>query len=354
MTMAVTIVRGDITDQAVDAIVNAANEHLAGGSGVCGRIFERAGWSAMTDACAAIGGCPTGEARTTPGFDLHARWVIHAVGPVWQGGTSGEEELLRRAYRSALAEAEALGARSVAFPVLSTGVYGYPLELGCRVVFETLRDTSTTVADVRIVAFDDATWRAFEQLGATGGNRPVEWQGDDYQARFDQLAASGADVHGEATFVRAYAPSSVLDAGCGTGRVAIELARHGIEVVGADVDVSMLATARRLAPHITWVEADLTAIDLGRTFDVVVLAGNVPLFTAPGTQGALAAGVARHVAPDGRLVAGFSVDRGYRVEDWDAHTSAAGLELAERFATWDRAPWVPGGGYAVSVHRHRR
>lgn len=349
--MALTIVRGDITDQDVDAIVNAANEHLAGGSGVCGRIFERAGWQQMADACAALGGCPTGEVRTTPGFALAARWVIHAVGPVWHGGRSCEEDLLRGAYRSALAEAERLGAASVAFPVLSTGVYGYPLDAGCRVAFETLRDTPTTVTDLRIVAFDDATWRAFEPLGATGSSRPVEWQGDDYQARFDRLAVAGADIHGEATFVRAYGPASVLDAGCGTGRVATELARHGIEIVGVDVDASMLATARRLAPELTWVEADLTTLDLGRTFDIVVLAGNVPLFTPPGTHAALVAGVARHVAPGGRLIAGFSVDRGYGIGDWDTDATAAGLTLAERFATWDRAPWVARGAYAVSVHR---
>ena len=171
----------------------------------------------------------------------------------------------------------------------------------------------------------------------------MAWDGDDYQARFDRLAATGADVHGEATFVRAYEPTSVLDAGCGTGRVAIELARHGIEVVGADVDASMLATARRHAPDITWVESDLTALDLGRTFDLVVMAGNVPLFTPPGTEGALVAGVARHVAPAGVLVAGFSLTRGYGIDDYDRHAAAAGFTLAERFATWDRAPWVDGG-----------
>ena len=346
-----TVVRGDITDQEVDAIVNAANEQLAGGSGVCGRIFDRAGAAEMAAAGAAIGGCPTGEARTTPGFGLAARWVIHAVGPVWQGGSAEEEAALRSAYRSALVEADRVGAKSVAFPVLSTGVYGYPLELGCRVAFETLRDAATTVADVRIVAFDDATWQAFERLGATGAGQTVEWQGDGYQARFDALAATGADMHGEATFVRAYKPASVLDAGCGTGRVAIELARHGIDVVGADVDPSMLATARRLAPELTWVEADLTALDLGRTFDVVVLAGNVPLFTPPGTQPALAAGVARHVAPGGVVISGFSVDRGYTAQDWDAACAAAGLTLAERFSTWSRDPWADSSAYAVSVHR---
>lgn len=174
------------------------------------------------------------------------------------------------------------------------------------------------------------------------------WNGDDYQRRFDDLAATGADVHGEAAFVRAYEPATVLDAGCGTGRVGIELARHGIEVVGVDVDASMLATARTRAPGITWVESDLAELDLGRVFDVVVMAGNVPLFTAPGTEAALVAGVARHV---GRLlVAGFSLDRGYTVADYDKHAAAAGLSLVERFATWDREPFK-GGDYAVSVHK---
>ncbi|MFI0464222.1 class I SAM-dependent methyltransferase [Saccharopolyspora sp. 5N102] len=183
----------------------------------------------------------------------------------------------------------------------------------------------------------------------TATTAPAGWDGEDYQRRFDALAASGADVHGEAGFVRSFSPASVLDAGCGTGRVAIELARHDIEVVGADVDGSMLTTARRLAPEITWVRADLAGLDLGRTFDVVVMAGNVPLFTPPGTQAALVAGVARHVRPAGLLIAGFSLDRGYPIADYDAHAAAAGLTLTDRFATWDRAPFTDGD-YAVSVH----
>lgn len=173
------------------------------------------------------------------------------------------------------------------------------------------------------------------------------WDGDEYQQRFDRLAASGADVHGEASFVAALAPTSVLDAGCGSGRVAIELDRRGIEVVGVDVDASMLATARRRAPHITWVEHDLTTLDLGRRFDLVVMAGNVPLFTPPGTQPALAAACARHADV---VVAGFSIDRGYGADDYDRDCDAAGLVLAERFATWDGEPYVDGGSYAVSVH----
>ena len=175
--------------------------------------------------------------------------------------------------------------------------------------------------------------------------------GDAYQERFDKLAASGTDVHGEATFVAGLSPATVLDAGCGTGRVAIELARRGVEVVGADVDRSMLAAARKLAPDLTWVESDLAALDLGRAFDVVVMAGNVMMFVAPGTHAAVVAGVARHVADAGALVAGFQLDRGYGLDAYDADCSAAGLALDERFATWDRQPYVAGGGYAVSVHR---
>ena len=177
------------------------------------------------------------------------------------------------------------------------------------------------------------------------------WDGDDYQQRFDALAQRGVDVHGEATFVAAMAPASVLDAGCGTGRVAIELARRGIEVVGVDGDASMIDTARRRAPDTTWVHEDLTAVHLGRQFDVVVMAGNVPLFTPLGTERALVAGCARHIGPGGALVAGFQLDRSYTLEQYDADAAAAGLVLAQRFATWDRDPFVPGGDYAVSVHR---
>ncbi|WP_436794805.1 class I SAM-dependent DNA methyltransferase [Actinospongicola halichondriae] len=180
------------------------------------------------------------------------------------------------------------------------------------------------------------------------------WDGDDYQRRFDRIAASGGDVHGEATFVRALEPTSVLDAGCGTGRVGIELAEHGIEVVGVDVDPSMLATAHERGPDVTWIEADLCRFDLGRHFDVVVMAGNVPLFTPPGAQPDLVASVARHVALGGTLVAGFSTDwadRPYDVDQYDDACGAAGLRLVERFSTWDRAPWASSSTYAVSLHQ---
>ena len=181
----------------------------------------------------------------------------------------------------------------------------------------------------------------------------MEWDGDEYQRRFDDLAESGVDVHGEAGFVAQLGPSTVLDAGCGSGRVAIELARRGVEVVGVDADPSMVATARRRGPDLTWVDGDLTSadLDIGRRFDVVVMAGNVPLFTPEGTQAALVAGCARHLADEGVLVAGFQLDRGYGVSDYDAHCAAQGLELVERFSTWARDPFESGGDYAVSVHR---
>ncbi len=179
----------------------------------------------------------------------------------------------------------------------------------------------------------------------------MTWDGEAYQQRFDRLSAGGADVHGEATLVRRYAATTVLDAGCGTGRVAIELARDGIEVVGVDVDGSMLEAARRRQPTITWVEADLATLDLGRSFDVVVMAGNVLLFTPPGTEVAVVASCARHLAPGGRLVAGFSLDRSYGLDDFDRACADAGLRLEDRWANWSMDPYEGGGSYAVSVHR---
>jgi SAM-dependent methyltransferase len=183
------------------------------------------------------------------------------------------------------------------------------------------------------------------------GDEAVTWDGDRYQQRFDDLAAQGVEVHGEADLVAGLAPTCVLDAGCGSGRVAIELARRGIEVVGADADPSMLATARRRAPDITWVDGDVAHLELDRGFDVVVMAGNVPLFTAPGTQGALVTGCARHLGPDGALVAGFQLGQGYGIDRYDDDCAAAGLVLVERWSTWARDPFPGEGGYAVSLHR---
>jgi 2-polyprenyl-3-methyl-5-hydroxy-6-metoxy-1,4-benzoquinol methylase len=176
------------------------------------------------------------------------------------------------------------------------------------------------------------------------------FDGASYQARFDRLAESGLDVHGEATFVLALHPASVLDAGCGTGRVARELARLGVEVVGVDVDASMVAEARRLSPDIDFVQSDLATLALGRQFDVVVLAGNVPLFCPVENRADLVATSATHVRAGGVFVAGFELGRGYELKSYDAACRGAGLSLLERWSTWDRAPFHSDSTYAVSVH----
>ena len=177
-----------------------------------------------------------------------------------------------------------------------------------------------------------------------------DWDGAGYQARVQEVLA-GRDPHGEVAFVQRFSPASVLDAGCGTGRVAIELARRGVDVVGVDVSSSMLDTARELAPDVPWVRSDLATLALERVFDVVVMAGNVPLFTPPGTTGAVVAGCARHVAPGGVLVAGFQLDGRHGADDHDREARAAGLAPLERWSTWDRDPWDDGAGYVVAVHR---
>ncbi|MDQ3896952.1 MAG: class I SAM-dependent methyltransferase [Actinomycetota bacterium] len=176
-------------------------------------------------------------------------------------------------------------------------------------------------------------------------------RGHRYDRRWEELAAAGQDVHGEADFVESLGPQSVLDAGCGTGRVAVELARRGIEVAGVDVDPAMLDAARAKDPGGEWVLADLVELDLARTFDVVVMAGNVMIFLAPGTEARVVATLARHLGPGGALVAGFTLDPArLTLADYDRCADAAGLVLAERWATWDRRPF-DGGDYAVSVHR---
>lgn len=189
-----------------------------------------------------------------------------------------------------------------------------------------------------------------EGRGPPAEPHPSPWDGDRYQARFDDIAAAGGDVHGEAELVMTMDPQSVLDAGCGSGRVAIELARRGVDVVGIDADPSMIATARRLAPDLAWVHGDVGAVDLGRRFDLVVMAGNVPLFTPEDTQRQLVAGCARHLRPGAALIAGFQLDRRYDLARYDLDCRAAGLELVERWASWDEDPFLDVGTYAVSMH----
>ncbi|MEV7684345.1 class I SAM-dependent methyltransferase [Streptomyces bungoensis] len=197
----------------------------------------------------------------------------------------------------------------------------------------------------------------WEQL--TGGT-----SGRDYAARFAALAGSGKDVHGEARFCAALVPAGarVLDAGCGTGRVMIRLAELGYDCVGVDLDASMLAEARRQAPGLPFLQADLTGLDpallgFAADFDLVVAAGNVFPLLAAGTEAAVAGRLAAALRPGGLLVAGFGLDEahlpvppGITLAQYDDCCASAGLTLVDRFATWDADPYT-GGGYAVSVHR---
>jgi O-acetyl-ADP-ribose deacetylase (regulator of RNase III) len=160
--MELEAVLGDITRERVEAIVNAANSSLLGGGGVDGAIHRAAG-PELLEACRALGGCDEGDAKVTPGFDLPARWVIHAVGPRWRGGGSGEPEVLAACYRNALARADEVGAATVAFPAISTGIFGYPLEEATDVAVATVGSTSTSVSRVRFVCFDERTLRAYLQ-----------------------------------------------------------------------------------------------------------------------------------------------------------------------------------------------
>ena len=203
-------------------------------------------------------------------------------------------------------------------------------------------------------------------------DRPSRWQdltggtsGVDYAARFAKLAASGADVHGEATFCAALASpgARVLDAGCGTGRVAIRLAEQGFAVVGLDVDDSMLAVAREQAPGLRWVLGDL--VDTSglladeRPFDLVVLAGNVVPLVAEGTLPDVVRSLVSVLAQEGLLVAGFGLDAAHLppgcpvtpLQEYDAVLASHGLRVADRFASWDAQPFEDGAGYAVTVAR---
>lgn len=196
----------------------------------------------------------------------------------------------------------------------------------------------------------------------TRWNRSVAPRGDDYDARWTSLADSGQNVHGEADLIEALLKDSggtrVLDAGCGTGRVAIELTRRGFDVIGIDADPAMLATARAKAPGLAWVEADLAEPrewdkDSGRPVDLVALAGNVMIFLEPGTESLVLSNLAGSLTDGGFLVAGFALqpDR-LTLRQYDEMAEKVGLLPVDRFATWDRQPFG-GGDYAVSVHRKR-
>ena len=191
--------------------------------------------------------------------------------------------------------------------------------------------------------------------------------GDDYATtyaeQFRRSAARGQDIHGGATFVTSLvdAPARVLDAGCGTGRIAVRLDELGYRVVGVDADEPMLEVARAEAPGLDWRLGDLAALDLDEQFDVILLAGNIWPLLEPGTLEAVAASLAGHLAEGGRVVSGFGLDAAHlppgcpvtELAEVDAAMASVGLVVEERFATWDRAPYDPAEGYAVTHHGRR-
>ena len=161
----IELVLSDITKLQVDAIVNAANTSLLGGGGVDGAIHRAAG-RGLYEECRRLGGCPTGEAKITKGYNLPAKWVIHTVGPVWHGGSHGEDELLASCYRNSLALAEKHGIRTIAFPAISTGVYGFPMERAARIAVKGAKDFlewNATVEQVLLVCFDKQAHDVFAQ-----------------------------------------------------------------------------------------------------------------------------------------------------------------------------------------------
>jgi SAM-dependent methyltransferase len=188
------------------------------------------------------------------------------------------------------------------------------------------------------------------------------WDPQTYDSAWTEMAAKGKDPHGEVAFIQRLMHRhhvdpgiAMLDAGCGTGRVAIELDSRGYRVEGTDVDPDMLGHARTKAPHLQWTQADLARLDLGKTFDLIVLAGNVILFVEPEDRPLVSHSLSAHSKPGGLVLSGIQLARsdGRRVPlaQWDEWLASAGFVLLERFATWDEDPWTDQADYAVSVHQ---
>jgi O-acetyl-ADP-ribose deacetylase (regulator of RNase III) len=169
MTDRIAIIIGDITKQEVDAIVNAANNSLLGGGGVDGAIHRAAG-AGLIEECRKLNGCETGKAKITAGYHLPVRWVIHTVGPVWMGGSNDEGEKLAQCYHNCLALAVEHAIKTIAFPAISTGAYGFPLKRACRIALAEIKkflSTDTTIEKVILVCFDEATFNCYKELSSS-------------------------------------------------------------------------------------------------------------------------------------------------------------------------------------------
>ena len=203
--MPLSIVRNDIACVHADVLVNAANTHLAEGGGVCGALFAAAGRERMRAACDAIGGCSAGDAVATPAFDLPARWCIHAVGPIWRGGGHGEEAVLHSCYRSIFVRAVELGARSVAYPLISAGIYGYPAASALSVAREETRAFLADHDDVEVtlVVFD----RSAVQLGSALEREIREYIDDEYVAQSPYAFGRAAELDRAARWEDAPGPA---------------------------------------------------------------------------------------------------------------------------------------------------
>ena len=179
-------------------------------------------------------------------------------------------------------------------------------------------------------------------------------RGDQYERPYELRAAAGEDVHGEANFVSRFSPGSVLDAGCGTGRVGRELHRRGVDMVGVDLDAEMLTTARERCPSALWIEGDISVIRLGRTFDIVLMAGNVINFVIPELRQQALDNLVQHLRPTGLLINGHSIrPDGCPPAMFAVWAEAAGLEPVERWSTWDQDAFTDSSEYVLTVHRLR-
>lgn len=196
--MSFTIIQGDITTIRADAIVNAANTTLLGGGGVDGAIHRAAGPGLLAE-CRTLGGCETGKAKITGGYNLPARYVIHTPGPIWRGGSYDEDRLLKSCYDSCLALAEQYGCKSVAFPSISTGVYHFPLERAAKIAVKEICEflqSSKSVESVMMVCFDSATKAAYDDAYNTASNP------SDFSGRIEKLSTPAAGAKGVQTVVQ--------------------------------------------------------------------------------------------------------------------------------------------------------